>query len=204
MLLIDLGVLSEGSTTNTHTLTHTYAHTLTHRPYSNPYPNPYLNTYLNPYPNPHLNSYPNTYLNLLFVSRQFVSLLLVFNNSSPLLFVSTTIRLYYNSSPLQFVSTTIRLHYFSSPHDSSPYYSSPLLFASTKFVSNNSSPLLFGSISILLVLYIILFWCLGKPTGKSSVTKVSQRERGPKGPFYRIQGCFNFSRGCKSVFWATP
>ena len=28
-----------------------------------------------------------------------------------------------------------------------------------------------------------LFWCLGKPTGKSSVTKVSQRERGPKGPF---------------------
>ena len=77
---------------------------------------------------------------LLFVSRQFVSLLLVFNNSSPLLFVSTTIHLHYNSSPLQFVSTTIRLHYFSSP----------LLFVSTQFVSllfisNNSSPLLFVS-----------------------------------------------------------
>ena len=100
---------------------------------------------------------------LLFVSRQFVSLLLVFNNSSPLLFVSTTIRLHYYSSPLlfvsttirlhtirlltirlqQFVSTTIRLHYFlsldnSSPYDSSPtirlhYYSSPLLFVSTTF-----------------------------------------------------------------------
>ena len=77
---------------------------------------------------------------LLFVSRQFVSLLLVFNNSSPLQFVSTTIRLHYSSSPLQFVSTTIRLHYFSSP----------LQFVSTQFVSllfisNNSSPLLFVS-----------------------------------------------------------
>ena len=74
----------------------------------------------------------------LFVSRQFVSLLLVFNNSSPLQFVSTTIRLHYNSSPLLFVSTTIRLHYFSSP----------VLFVSTQFVSNNSSPLLFVSTTI--------------------------------------------------------
>ena len=98
---------------------------------------------------------------LLFVSRQFVSLLLVFNNSSPQLFVSTTIRLHYFSSPLQFVSTTIRLHYYSSPllfvsttfrlhyysspHNSSlyhlsptirlNYYSSPLLFVSRQFVS---------------------------------------------------------------------
>ena len=38
----------------------------------------------------------------------------------------------------QFVFTTIRLH----------YYSSPLLFVSTKFVSNNSSPLLFVSTTI--------------------------------------------------------
>ena len=82
---------------------------------------------------------------LLFVSRQFVSLLLVFNNSSPLLFVSTAIRLHYYSSPLQFVSTTFCLHYYSSPHNSSPYYSSPtirlhyysspLLFVSRQFVS---------------------------------------------------------------------
>ena len=77
---------------------------------------------------------------LLFVSRQFVSLLLVFNNSSPLLFVSTTIRLHYYSSPLQFVSTTIRLqqfvsttirlHLFLSSDNSSPCDSSPLLFVS--------------------------------------------------------------------------
>ena len=98
------------------------------------------------------NSTPFLPVPLLFVSRQFVSLLLVFNNSSPLLyyssplqFVSTTIRLHYSSSPLLFVSTTFRLHYYSSPYYSSPYYSSPtirlhyysspLLFVSTKFVS---------------------------------------------------------------------
>ena len=104
------------------------------------------------------------YVPLLFVSRQFVSLLLVFNNSSPLLFVSTTIRLHYYSSPLLFVSTTFRLHYYSSPllfvfttirlHTMRlltihlHYYSYPLLFFSTKFVSNNSSPPLFVSTTI--------------------------------------------------------
>ena len=129
------------------------------------------------------------YVPLLFVSRQFVSLLLVFNNSSPLQFVSTTIRLRNFSSPLLFVSTTFRLHYYSSSHNSSPYYSSPtirlhyysspLLFVSTTFrlhyfsspdnsspydssptirlhyfsSPQNSSPLLFGSITILL--YIV-------------------------------------------------
>ena len=49
-----------------------------------------------------------------------------------------------------------------------------------------------------------LFWYLGKPTGKSSVTKVSQRERGPKGPFYRIQGCFNFLGGARVFFGPHP
>ena len=97
------------------------------------------------------------------VPQLFVSLLLIFNNSSPLQFVSTTIRLHYNSSPLIFVSTTFRLHYYSSPHNSSPYYSSPtirlhyysspLLFVSRQFVSNNSSPLLFVSITIRLHYY---------------------------------------------------
>ena len=56
---------------------------------------------------------------LLFVSRQFVSWLLVFNNSFPLLFVSTTFRLQtirlLTIRLQQFVSTIIRLHYFSSP-----------------------------------------------------------------------------------------
>ena len=91
---------------------------------------------------------------LLFISRQFVSLLLVFNNSSPLLFVSTTIRLHYFSSPLLFVSTTFRLHYFSSP----------LLFVSTTFrlqtirilairLHYYSSPLLFVFITICLHYY---------------------------------------------------
>ena len=53
---------------------------------------------------------------LLLVSTQFVSLLLVSNNSSPLPFVSTTIRLHYYSSSLIFVSATIRINYSSIIH----------------------------------------------------------------------------------------
>ena len=74
---------------------------------------------------------------LLFVSRQFVSLLLVFNNSSPLLFVFTQfVSLLFvskNSSPLLFVSTTFRLQTIRLLTIRLHYYSFPLLFVSTTF-----------------------------------------------------------------------
>ena len=60
------------------------------------------------------NSSPLLLVPLLFVSRQFVSLRFVSNNLFPLLFVSTTIRLHYFSSP-QNSSPTICLHYYLSP-----------------------------------------------------------------------------------------
>ena len=101
---------------------------------------------------------------LLFVFIQFVSLLLVFNNSPPLLFVSTTVRLHYYLSPLLFVSTTVRLHYYLSPllfvssticlHTIRLQTIRPLTIRLQQFVSTTicvhcySSPLLFVSTTI--------------------------------------------------------